>query len=142
MLFKPFLGKEPACQCRRCKRLEFNLWVRKIPWRRAWQPSPVFLPGESRGQRSLVGCSPWGHKESDMAKQHSTTEQKHNTINNFLGLPGGNSGKEPFCQCRRQKKCGFGPWVGKIPWRRAEQTTPVFLPGGRIHKEADMTEVI
>ena len=40
-------------------------WVRKIPWRRKWQPSPVFLSGESHGQRSPVGCSPWGHKESD-----------------------------------------------------------------------------
>jgi len=50
-------GKEPACQCRRCKRQGFSLWVGKIPWRRAWQPIPVFLPGESHGQRSLVGCS-------------------------------------------------------------------------------------
>ena len=37
----------------------------RFPWRRAWQPTPVFLPGESHGQRSLVGCSPWGPKESD-----------------------------------------------------------------------------
>ena len=42
-------------------------WVGKIPWRRKWQPTPVFLPGESHGRRSLVGyISPWGHKESDM----------------------------------------------------------------------------
>ena len=40
-------------------------WVRKIPWRRAWQPTPVFLPGEFHGQRSLVGCSPCSRKESD-----------------------------------------------------------------------------
>ena len=40
-------GKEPACQCRRCKTLRFSPWVRKIPWWRAWQPTPVFLPGES-----------------------------------------------------------------------------------------------
>ena len=51
-------GKEPACQCRRCKRLGFNPWVGTIPSRRAWQPTPVFLPGESHEQRSLVGCSP------------------------------------------------------------------------------------
>ena len=50
-------GKEPACQCRRHRRCRFNPWVGKIPWRRAWQPTPVFLPGESRGQRSLVGYS-------------------------------------------------------------------------------------
>ena len=43
-------GEEPACQCRRCKRLGFSRWVRKVPWRRAWQPTPVFLPGEFHGQ--------------------------------------------------------------------------------------------
>ena len=41
----------------------------KIPWRRKWQPTPVFLPGESHGGRSLVGYSPWGHKESDRTEQ-------------------------------------------------------------------------
>ena len=46
-------------------RHRFDPWVGKIPWRRAWQPTPVFLPGESHGQRSLAGYSPWGHKESD-----------------------------------------------------------------------------
>ena len=43
----------------------FNPWVRKIPWRRKWQPTPEFLPGESHGRRSLVGYSPRGRKESD-----------------------------------------------------------------------------
>ena len=42
--------------------------VKKIPWRRKWQPTPVFLPGEFHGQRSLVGCSPWGCKELDTAE--------------------------------------------------------------------------
>ena len=46
----------------------FSLWVGKMPWRRAWQPTPVFLPGESHGQRSLVGCDPSGHKESNMTE--------------------------------------------------------------------------
>ena len=41
----------------------FNPWVGKIPWRRKWQPTPAFLPGKSHRQRSLVGCSPWDHKE-------------------------------------------------------------------------------
>ena len=53
-------GKESACKSRR---LGFNPWVEKIPWRRAWQPTPVFFRGESHGQRSLVGYSPWGRKE-------------------------------------------------------------------------------
>ena len=43
-------------------------WVGKIPWRRKWQPTPVLLPGRSHGQRSLVGYSPWGHKELDTTK--------------------------------------------------------------------------
>ena len=50
-------GKEPACQCRRRKRCRFDPWVGRIPWRRAWHPTPVFLPGESHGQRGLVGYS-------------------------------------------------------------------------------------
>ena len=48
-------GKELTCLCRKHKRCTFDPWVRKIPWRRTWQPTPVSLPGESHGQRSLVG---------------------------------------------------------------------------------------
>ena len=58
-------GKEPTCLCRRHKRHGFNPWVGKIPWRRAWQFTPVFLPGESHEPRSLAGCGPRGCKESD-----------------------------------------------------------------------------
>ena len=58
-------GKEPTCQFRRSKRCRFNSWVRKIPWRRAWQPTLVFLLGESHGQRSLQDYSPQSHKELD-----------------------------------------------------------------------------
>ena len=60
-----------TCQCRRCKRHRFNPWVGKIPWRRKWQPTPVFLPGKSHGQRSLVGYSPWGRKESAWLSTHT-----------------------------------------------------------------------
>ena len=55
-------GKERVCQYRRHKRCSFSPWVRKIPCRRAWPPTPGFLPGEPHGQRSLVGYSPWGLK--------------------------------------------------------------------------------
>ena len=58
-------GKEVTCQCRKCKRLAFNPCIGKIPWRKAWQPTLVFLSGESQGQRSLAGYSPWSPKESD-----------------------------------------------------------------------------
>ena len=64
-------SKEPTRQCRRCRTHGFSLWFGKIPWRRKWQPSPVFLPRESHGQRSLVGYSPLGRKESDMTMQLS-----------------------------------------------------------------------
>ena len=63
-------GKEPTCQRRRHKRLGFHPWVVKISWRRAWQPTLVYLRGDSHGQRSLVGYSPWGHKELDMTKTY------------------------------------------------------------------------
>ena len=62
-----------------CRRLRFNPCVRKIPWRRPWQPTPVFLPGESRGQRSLVGYSPWGRKESDITEQLTLFQYKRST---------------------------------------------------------------
>ena len=65
------IGEEPAWQCRRCKRCGFHPWFGKIPWRREWLPSAVFLPGEFHGQSSLVGYSSWGCQESD------TTEWLH-----------------------------------------------------------------
>ena len=58
-------SKEPIFQWRRLKRCRFKPWVGKIPWRRAWQPIPVFLPGECHGQRSLEGYYSDGHKELD-----------------------------------------------------------------------------
>ena len=58
-------GKESTCQCRGHG---FDPWLGKIPWRRKWQPTPVFLPEMSHGQRSLVGYSLWGRKESDMTQ--------------------------------------------------------------------------
>ena len=64
-------GKESACQCKRYKRCGFTPWVGKIPWRRAWQSTSVFLPGECHEQRSLVGFSPQGRKESDTTETTS-----------------------------------------------------------------------
>ena len=66
--FRWLSGKEPACQCRWCMGHRFHLWVRKIPWRKEWQPTQVFLSGEFHAQKSLVGYSPWGCKELDMAE--------------------------------------------------------------------------
>ena len=78
-LSPPFAGlsrwascKEPACQSRRYRRGEFHPWVGKIPRRRIWQLSPIFLPGESHGQRSLAGYSPQCHIELDTLEAVST----------------------------------------------------------------------
>ena len=64
-LLRWFSGKEMPVIATRGRRGRYNLWVGKILWRRKWQPTPAFLPGESYGQRSLVGYNPQGHKESD-----------------------------------------------------------------------------
>ena len=66
-------GKESACHYRRHKRHSFDPWVGKIPWRRKWQPIPVFLPGASHGLRCQQDYSPWGCKVSDTseATEHS-----------------------------------------------------------------------
>ena len=61
-------GQEHTCKSRRHKRCKFNPWVRKIPWRRAWTHTQLYLPEESHGQKSLVGYSPQGCKESDMTE--------------------------------------------------------------------------
>ena len=60
-------GKESTC-----RRQRFDPWIVKIPWRRKWQPTPVFLPGKSHGQRSLAGNSPRGCKELDTTEQLGT----------------------------------------------------------------------
>ena len=64
---------QPAYQCRRCRRARFEPWVGKIPWRRKWQATPVFLPGECHGRRSLAGYNTPGRKES--ARTEHTQEK-------------------------------------------------------------------
>ena len=68
-----FRGKESGRQCRWHRRHEFDPWVRKISWRRQWQPTSVFLPGKSHGQRSLAGYSPWGSQrvKHDWVTEHT-----------------------------------------------------------------------
>ena len=67
------MAKTPHSQCRRHSSItgqatRFNPWVRKIPWRKKWQPTPVFLPGKFHGKRSLAGYSSWSRKELDMTE--------------------------------------------------------------------------
>ena len=75
-------GKE-SCQCRNCRRCGFDPWVRKILWRRKWQLTPVFLPGEAHGQRNLAGCTPWGHKVSDSIEPFSSCPQSFPASGSF-----------------------------------------------------------
>ena len=93
-------GKEPTCQCRRQKRCRLGPWVGKIPWRRAWQPTPVLSPGESHVQRSLAGYSPWGRKESAMTERLGTAQRMFQ----YPDLWGFYWGKHRLCiihQCMR-----------------------------------------
>ena len=105
----------------------------------------MFLPGESQGRGSLVGCHLWGCTELDTTEatqqqqQQAFWECKRGALNHFIeikaltrappgrGLPRWLSGKEFACQCRRNE---FDSWVKKIPWRRKQQVTPVFLGEG------------
>ena len=79
-------GEEPTCQCRRH---EFSPWAGKIPWRRAWQPTPVFLPGKLHEEGSLAGYSPLGRNESDTTERLNTDTISINlsiNIDHILGL--------------------------------------------------------
>ena len=68
--------KNPPANAGDLRDAGFNPWVGKIPWRRKWQPAPVFLPGKSHGQRSLVGYSPWGCKDLDTTDYTHTGTRK------------------------------------------------------------------
>ena len=79
---KGFLGSSAVkiCQCKRCG---FDPWVQKVPWKRKWQPVPVFLPGKSYGKRGLAGYSPWGHKT---VGYNLETKQKQYFYNRILDI--------------------------------------------------------
>ena len=99
-----------------CGRPRFNPWVGTIPWTTVWQPTSVFLPGESPWTDEPGGLQPIGCKQSDM-----TEAAKHSTA--LVAQP-----KRICLECRSCRRHRFNPWVGKILWRR-RQPTPVFLPG-------------
>ena len=89
------------------RRHGFDPCIRNIPWRRAWQPIPIFLTGEFHGQRSLVGSSPQGHKESD-----TTKASKHSTSTTSLAV-------QWLRLCFHCSRHGFDPWVGNEPTSRS-----------------------
>ena len=83
-IFGDSAGKESTCNAGDLGSIPgFNPRVRKIPWRREWQATPVFLPGKFHGQMSLAGYSPWGHKESDVTENvqtHTAKEENKSQI--------------------------------------------------------------
>ena len=117
-----------------------NPWVKKIPWRREWQPTAVFLPGEFHGQRSLVGCNPLGHKESDTTEWLSPQVVKNPPIVQETRVPSLNL-KDPSQKEIAAHSSGYS----------SENSSGILLPGefhGQRslegyspwgHKESDMT---
>ena len=102
---------------------------------RAGHPWCLKIPGHSnvrQGFGSTVPVSP-GRAQLTLKKAMATVQS--------WGFPGGASGKESICQCRRLRKCEFDLWIGKIPWRRKWQPTPVFLPGKSMDRGAWLATV-
>ena len=91
-------GKELACQRRRLLRLRFDPWAGKIPWKRAWQHTPVFLPGKSHGQRNLGSYSPRGRKRvrHDLATNKDNMTYRYSTIQSMNILSGWQIPATPF----------------------------------------------
>ena len=97
-----------------CRRGSFPPWVGKIPWRREWQPNPVFLPGKSRGQRSLAGCIPWGHKESDTTEHtraHALKIVKMHWIRDAGGFFDLKSLQAIVCHVEKGKRTPLGEFI-------------------------------
>ena len=82
-------------------------------WRRKWQPTPVFLPGESQGRQSLVGCRLWGRTESDTPE--ATLQQQQQQQNICSSIPWWLSGKESACQCKRPRDVDSIPRSERSP---------------------------
>ena len=99
----------------------FNLWVRKIPWIRKWQPTPVCLPGKSHGQSSLVGYSPWHCKESDTTER--LTHKWARTTNTQMNQK---------CRDSEAQMC-FTQRTTKVDWRRVRKR---HSSGGSGHRVA------
>ena len=119
-------GKEPTCQCRRHKKwCGFDPWMGKIPWRRAWQPTPVFLPGESHGQRRLAGYSPGGHRELDTTEQPEHARMHTGKSIQVIAFPMSPSSEflpwDPSCASWIKSNCLFlvsNKWHGEAIERK------------------------
>ena len=96
-------GKDSACNA---KDPGFHHWVRKIPWKREWLPTPVFLPGECHGQRTLAVYSPWDHKESDMPEQLTSLEKPwQRSLRRWKPLAGTGSSRQQLLLLDQKYPC-------------------------------------
>ena len=104
--------------CLQRRRLGFDAWVRKIPWKRKWQPTPALLPGESHGQRGLVGYSPRGLNESDTTER--LTLSRHFTLSKVFSLKSGAAkhAEIPRVDCRNPVSLAEGR---ELPGRVSER---------------------
>ena len=98
----PFTGTRPG-DSRRSPRFPFSELLERTWQRRLWHPTPILLPGKSHGRRSLVGCSPWGHQESD------TTERLHFPFS--LSCIGEGNGNPLQCSCLENPRDGGASWA-------------------------------
>ena len=105
LLTDPILLSKPENSIRFSLTILFLYHTRDVQWRRQWHPTPVLLPGKSHGWRSLVGCSPWGHKDSD------TTERLHF---HFSLLCIGEGNDNPLqCSCLENPR-DVGAWLAAV----------------------------
>ena len=86
--------------CLQFRRPGFSPWVEKMPWRRKWYPTPLFLPGESHGQRHLAGYTPWDCKQSDTTEQLSLSLF---IINNYLSCSAVSGDETRKCSCHNRE---------------------------------------
>ena len=122
--------KESTCQHRRP---EFNPLVRKIFWRRKWQPTLKFLPEKSHGQRSLVGYSPWGCKKSDKTEWPILLLPANNRCST-LKDPDISSNPKPWCQFQHKENYIYHSTSGVVlRWQRNRMGRPLSSP--QIHQK-------
>ena len=101
-------GKESVCQCRRYR---FDPWVKKILWRRKWQPTPMFLPGKYHGQRNLTGYSSWGCKR---VRHDWVTKQQHLHIYVYVKLIYGEGNGTPLQYSCLENPIDGGAWWAAV----------------------------
>ena len=129
-------GKESACHCRRCKRHRSHPWAGNVPQRREWQNTPVFLPGEFHGQRSLVDHSPCGHRVRhkcmcNVSRSWTQTQDTHtlSIVHPLHKIMSGEKKKEEFKKSVFYSQYYFLPFIFQQIWEKwviGKETQAIF----------------